>query len=105
MIYLLPTRSARKYRGKYPTRINSWSYSRSPSQMIVATHLDMKRPVHMELNNGSRYIADMCDLVGDVRLAVEFDDAMLPRTEQLELSQERYDAMLADIRAHREAVS
>jgi hypothetical protein len=38
----LPTRSARKYRGNYPTRIFSWSGSKGTN--------------HIELNDGRRYV-------------------------------------------------
>ena len=101
MIYQLPTRSPRRYRGKYPARINSWSCSRSPSQRALADFLHLSRPVHLELNDGQRFIADMCDLVGDLRLAMDMNDAVLPRTTVVQLGQDRYDAMLALVREAR----
>lgn len=42
-IYELPSRSERKYRGKYPERVWSVSYGRGI--------------VHVELNNGRRFVA------------------------------------------------
>lgn len=99
MIFQLHTRSDRRYRGNYPRRINSWSYSRSPSQDVVGRHLDMRRPVHFELNDGTRFIADMPDLNPDIRLGMEFNDAAPGPV--IELSVERYDAMLTEIRAVR----
>jgi hypothetical protein len=41
-IYELPTRSARKYRGKYPERVHS---------------LSLGSTCHIELNNGRRFVA------------------------------------------------
>lgn len=43
MFIKLPTYANRRYRGKYPARINSFSAS--------------KGTYHFELNNGSRYVA------------------------------------------------
>jgi hypothetical protein len=43
MIIKLPSKASRKYRGKYPKRINSHSYAKG-------TH-------HYELNDGTRYVA------------------------------------------------
>lgn len=105
MIFQLPTRSPRKYRGKYPTRINSWSYSRSPSQMAIADFLGIGRPVHLELNDGRRFIADMKSLNPDgVKLNTELYDiwaeAETVKVPHL-LSQERYDAMLVLVREAR----
>lgn len=105
MIFELPTRSPRKYRGQYPNRINSWSYSRSPSQQAIADYLEIGRPVHIELNNGKRYIADMKSLNADgIKLGTELRDiwkeevsVKIPHL----LSQERYDEMLALVRAAR----
>jgi hypothetical protein len=42
-IYELPTRSPRRYRGKYPERVWSVGYARGA--------------VHVELNNGRRFVA------------------------------------------------
>ena len=109
MIYQLPTRSPRRYRGKYPERVNSWSYSRSPSQMAIADYLGISRPVHIELNDGRRYIIDMKALRPEgVKLNAEMIDCLSPDVmfvESLwdELSQERYDEMLERVRAVREA--
>lgn len=105
MIFELPTRSPRKYRGQYPTRINSWSYSRAPSQQAIADYLGIGRPVHIELNNGKRYIADMKSIkANDIRLNVDFrdiwDESVSVKIPHL-LSQERYDAMLALVREAR----
>lgn len=99
MIYQLPTRSPRKYRGKYPRRVNSWSYSRSPSQQAIADYLDIRLPVHLELNDGTRFIACMFDFADDLKLSVEFND-ILPGPV-LDLPQHRYDEMLALVQAAR----
>lgn len=100
MIYELPTRSPRKYRGKYPGRVNSWSYSRSSSQAIVARHLHMSRPVHVELNDGRRFILDMGTVKMDrIKLSVDFMEVPEDPTIRItKLSQERYDAMVQEIR-------
>lgn len=99
MIYQLHTRSQRRYRGKYPRRINSWSYARSARQDIVAKHLDMKRPVHLELNDGTRFIADMSDLdLNGCRVGIEF--SLVSKAPcVIDLTQDRYNAMLAEIRS------
>ena len=102
VIFMLPTRSPRKYRGKYPERVNSWSYSRSPSQQAIAEYLGISRPVHIELNNGKRYIADMKSIKGDdLKLSAELHDVIADHILETtfgpcweELSQERYDEML-----------
>lgn len=107
MIFLLPTRSSRKYRGKYPERVNSWSYSRSPSQMAIAEYLGISRPVHIELNDGRRYIADMKALRPEgVKLNAEMlncihPDVMFVESAWEDLSQERYDEMLVLVREAR----
>jgi hypothetical protein len=95
VIVQLPIRSPRKYRGQYPGRINSWSYSRSPSQQAIADFLGMKRPVHIEDNVGVRYIADMGSLNPEIKLGMELADAVLGDLEDItDLPQDRYDAML-----------
>lgn len=107
VIFMLPTRSPRKYRGKYPERVNSWSYSRSPSQMAIAEFLGISRPVHIELNDGRRYIICMKALRPEgVKLNAEMIDCLSPDVMFVEslwedLSQERYDAMLALVREAR----
>lgn len=100
MIFLLPTRSTRRYRGKYPDRVNSWSYSNSPSQRTIAAFLGISRPVHVELNDGRRYIIDMKALRPDaLRLSVDMvnclsPDVMFVESAWQELSRQRYDEML-----------
>lgn len=107
MIFLLPTRSSRRYAGKYPERVNSWSYSRSPSQMAIAEYLGISRPVHIELNDGRRYIIDMRALRPDtVKLGVELvsclqSDVLFVESAWEELSRDRYDEMLALVQAAR----
>lgn len=107
MIFLLPTRSSRRYRGQYPERVNSWSYSRSPSQQAIADYLNIGRPVHIELNDGRRYIIDMKALRPDtVKLGVELvsclhSDVLFVESAWEELSRERYDEMLALVQAAR----
>ena len=108
MICKLPSRSKRRYRGKYPTRVNSWAYSRSSSQKIVAKHLSMNRPVHIELNNGSRYVAELKYLIdqgfdgitmgADLHRLVSEDNSLLGN-----LNQDRYDLMLVEIRQERKS--
>lgn len=46
-IYKLPSRSPRKYRGKYPTRVHNYGLGRT---------------VHIELNNGKRFVCLPRDL-------------------------------------------
>lgn len=107
MIFLLPTRSSRRYAGKYPERVNSWSYSRSPSQMAIAEFLGISRPVHIELNDGRRYIIDMKALrpegvkLGNEMVSCLSADVMFVESAWEELSQERYDEMLALVQAAR----
>lgn len=107
MIFTLPTRSPRRYRGKYPERVNSWSYSRSPSQMAIAQYLGISRPVHIELNDGRRYIIDMKALRPEgVKLNAEMlncltTDVMFVESAWEDLSQERYDEMLVLVREAR----
>lgn len=108
MICLLPTRSSRRYRGKYPTRVNMWSYSRSASQKIVGDHLSMQRPCHIELNDGRRYIADLPYLIkldfDGICMGMDLAELVSDSNEMLfSLTQDRYDAMLADIRKLRDA--
>jgi hypothetical protein len=104
MIVQLPTRSPRRYRGQYPGRINAWSYSRSAPQMILAKHLGMSRPVHIEDNSGYRYVADMSVLNPEIKLGMELADAVVGfNLEDIaDLSQDRYDAMLAEMDNFRE---
>lgn len=64
-IYKLPTRSSRKYRGKYPTRVRSFAYA--------------KGTAHFELNDGRRYVANGWEL--DDRASItgnRFDWAFKP---------------------------
>ena len=100
-IFQLPTRSPIKYRGKHPFRVRMWSYSRSRSQQIVAEHLGMTRPVHIEVYAGYRFIADMSDLRRDgVKCNVEMEACLNnPAADIHDLTQVRYDAMLDAIRA------
>lgn len=103
MIYRLPTRSPRKYRGKYPYRINSWSTGGSkisPDQQIVKDHLGLEtRPVHLELNNGERYIADAKSIGFEkLRCCIDLLSVVVGASSPIELSQESYDAMLAKVR-------
>jgi len=103
-MFLLPTRSPRTYHGKYPTRINSWNYSRSDAQVALASFLGIKRPVHLELNDGRRFISDFSELNGnEVRLGVDLEACLRHSpTILVELSQARYDTMLAIVRKARE---
>jgi len=102
MIYQLPSRSPRRYRGQYPRRIHSWSYSDSPCQVLIKDILKLKRgAVHIELNDGTRLIADRADL-WEVKCGMEFSDCLKQDVEADDLPQERYDFMLYQIRTLRE---
>lgn len=107
VIFELPTRSPRKYRGKYPERVNAWSYGRSPSQTALALFLGINRPVHVELNDGRRFIVDMRALIEDkVKLNVEFifcidPDVFYVESLWEELTQDKYDRMLQIVRMAR----
>jgi len=101
MIYRLPSRSPRKYRGQYPRRVHSWSYSSSPCQMLIKDILKLELgPVHIELNDGTRFIADRADL-REVKCGVEWLDCLKKGTLGIDLSKERYDFMLDQIRTLR----
>lgn len=104
MIYLLPTQRPGKYRGIYPTRIHSWGYSQSPAQTVIAEYLGIKRPIHIELNNGRRYIVDMRMLKSyTVRLGAEFMSLFLWDNPIIEiLGHARYDEMLDMVRRVRD---
>lgn len=59
MIYLLPSRGKRQYRGKYPTRVHSFSY--------------MRGIAHFELNDCRRYVVTADELAPVTpRYAAEF---------------------------------
>ena len=109
MIFLLPTRAKRRYRGKYPERVNSWGTSRSSSQQVISDCLGIGRVVHVELNDGRRYILDMKALQPDkLRLNVELTSCLNPdvlfvESEWQELGWERYNDMLGKVQARREA--
>lgn len=105
-MFKLPTRghADRPYRGKYPNRVNSWSYSRSPSQQALGAFLGIRKPVHIELNEGTRYIADISELkANEVKLGTDIND-LLHHVPALivTLTQQRYDEMLAVVRSARE---
>lgn len=103
-MFLLPTKSPIRYRGKYPMRVRSWSYARSLSTQALGAYLGIRKPVHLELNNGSRYIADLSELRTDLpHIGVELE-AMLSKnpTTLVELSWEEYDEMLTLVRRVRE---
>lgn len=113
MIFLLPSRSSRKYRGKYPERINSWGYSKSRSQQAIADYLGISRPVHIELNDGRRYIADMkslrregiklgAELVEILSYEISFQLAEYGKPAWEDLSQARYDELITLVRSTRE---
>lgn len=105
MIYELPTRSPIVYRGRYRHYIRSWSYGRSPSQKVIADHLGINCPVHIELNNGRRYIAAASYLFrGEVKINANFFDTLqgFVSTEHfICLTQAAYDVMLAKVREAR----
>ena len=104
-MFKLPTRghTDRPYRGKYPTRICQWSYSGSPASKALGVFLGIKRPVHIELNEGTRYIADLSEVKADeTKIGTELNDFLVHvPTHVVTLTQERYDQMLAIVRAVR----
>jgi hypothetical protein len=103
-MFVLPTRSPRIYRGKYPTRIHSWSYSRSPSQQALAAFLGINRPVHLELNEGTRFIAEFTELSeSHLKVGTDIEACLKQPTPLVFLSQDRYDLMLSHVRRAREA--
>jgi len=67
--------------------------------MAIAEYLDMRRPVHLELNDGTRFIACMFDFADDLKIGREFND-LLPGVV-LELPQSRYNEMIELVREAR----
>jgi len=57
-------------------------------------------PVHIELNDGTRFIADRADL-WEVKCGTEFSDCLKQDVETDDLPQERYDFMLDQTRTLR----
>jgi hypothetical protein len=95
MLYLLPTRSDTKYRGKYPNRIKSASYS--------PHNTDGKGCIHLETNCGERFTAS-ADCIADiqsVRIGVDISDYCKAGTLVVAMMQSQYDEWLASIRARR----
>jgi hypothetical protein len=99
-MYLLPTRATRRYRGKYPHRIHSWAYSQSPSQRALGAFLSLRKPVHIELNDGRRFIASISELLpNQSRMGVEFEMILRHNPCTIdEMSQEMYDQLLELVR-------
>lgn len=103
MIFQLPTKSDRIYRGKYPRRVWSWGYSRSPSQAVIGKFLEVDKPVHLELNDGTRYILSLDETHPALfMMNAEMEEVVikLPMISK-PLSQERYDEMLLLVRKER----
>lgn len=98
-MYLLPTKSGRRYRGKYPDTIHSLGYSNSLSQQVIGGYLSINRPIHIELNNGRRYIAAAAEIdMAKAHLGADFNDVIKSPHEIIALLQERYDEMMAKVR-------
>lgn len=107
MIVKLPTKSDRRYRGKYPTRVHSMSYSRSYTQDFIQGFLRLDgRPMHFELNNGERYIVSMRAYLEQRHGVCSYDFGEIIKEEawdhRYDLSQPLYDEMLAKIKLFRE---
>lgn len=99
--YQLPTRSSRKYRGKYPRRLNSFSHSSTTigDQTIIVEQLGIARPVHLELNDGTRFIVEASSLL-NWKIGAEF--SLMHNEPVIELTQEAYDTLLAEMKAYRD---
>lgn len=102
-MYQLPTRSPTVYRGKHPTKIRMLGYSNSLSQQTIGAYLSINRPVHIELYNGTRYIAASAEVNMDLISPGSDLNVVLkePVTPIEQLTQERYDEMLELIRKQR----
>lgn len=100
MAYFLPTRPPRRYRGKYPFRIHSWSYADSQSQRVLGAILQIRKPVHIELNSGVRFICALSELKGNLlKVGAEFHEILVDKEPTFrELTQSEYDEMLASVR-------
>ena len=99
-MFKLPTRSERRYRGKYPYRVHSIGYGQSESQKALAAYLGIRRPTHIELNNGERYIMDRLEFAD---LSIGKDMWVLyEEIEVHELTDEQYADMIKLIRRVRE---
>ncbi len=99
MLYILPTRAARKYRGKHPNRIHSISLS--------GTDRDGAKAAHFETNSGERFTCsyDRLDMprINSTRTLVGtcFTEFVRNGTVISTMTQAQYDAWLADIRKAR----
>lgn len=99
-MYELPTLAQRSYRGKYPHRVHSSSYSDSPSQRYLCEFLGIRRAIHLELNCGRRFIADIDEVRNGMAFVTRDIQEVLKKhpTSIIKLTQERYDEMLAGMR-------
>lgn len=95
-MYQLPQKVVNLYRGKYPDRISQLGYSNSLSQQVIGGFLSINRPIHIELNNGIRYIAAADEInMAMCKPSVSVGAVLKkPVTEIIPLTQERYDEML-----------
>jgi hypothetical protein len=105
-MHLLPTKSPRKYRGKHPDHIHSWSYGRSPSTVAVEMHLGITKPVWIELRCGIRYIVPLGAFKSGYKegpkLGVDFYETLKNRNEPVfVMTQATYDEMLQLVRKAR----
>jgi hypothetical protein len=105
MIFKLHTKSTRKYRGKYPTRLHDFSNGGQRGNPIVARHLAIRSPHFLELNDGRRYYVDGFWL-NDFKLPIltkllfKYDfEAIVAHA--VDLPAKRYDEMLGEINAER----
>lgn len=84
-VYKLPTRSPRKYRGKYPHRVRSFGAARGC--------------IHIELNGGSRFVATydsvpLTYLNSRDHTGVDFWNRVVPRTMVHSMTWEEYAGIL-----------
>lgn len=99
-MFKLPTKSDRRYRGFHPSRLHSLGYSNSLSQQAIAAHLSISYPVHLETNDGQRFIASR----NEINMNLAHPGAELygilkgPVTAFELMGQESYDRMLILIR-------
>jgi len=109
-VYKLPTKSSRKYRGKYPTRIHHASWGGREEWLVAKYFPDMKYTIHIEMNNGDRYIADADELLlifpmiggmGTTSSRILYTDAIAIVNAATDMGELRYKAWLRDVQAAR----
>lgn len=101
MLYLLPTRSPRRYTGKRPNAIHSFSGG------TLSRDKDGNRCVHFETNAGERYTCTH-DRLEELKsyqgyVGKLFTDLLKNGTVVNIMTQAEYDEWLAQVRADRAA--